>query len=109
MSCSSVVSSIVSYVNPKIRLIHYDEGTTMILRGRAKIMAVDLLFSPSYVICHQQCFSLVDEFPVLDPGDYLVAPHTYFIIHLDRLECGPPPLRYDRSPQLVRVIQPSVT
>ena len=77
----------------------------MILKGRAKIMAGELMSdSPAYVICHQQCFSLDDEFPILDIRDYLVAPHTYFFIHLDRLQCGPPPLRYDRSPQLVCII-----
>ncbi|KAL2941969.1 hypothetical protein RDABS01_030319 [Bienertia sinuspersici] len=47
---------------------------------------------PDCVVCHADSFILGRPIPVLAIHDHLVAGHTYFIIPLDRLPRGGPPL-----------------
>ncbi|XP_057515623.1 uncharacterized protein LOC130797154 [Amaranthus tricolor] len=88
MSCFKGISLMLSYANPRTKLISY-EGTTKIIKGRIKIKAGEIMFKyPDCVICHADSFYLGRPIPVLAIHDNLVAGRTYFILPLDRLPCG---------------------
>ncbi|CAO2837374.1 unnamed protein product [Amaranthus hypochondriacus] len=88
MSCFKGVSLMLSYANPRIKLISYD-GTTKTIKGRIKIKAGEVMFKyPDCVICHADSFFLGRPIPVLAIHDNLVAGRTYFVLPLDRLPCG---------------------
>ncbi|XP_021734222.1 uncharacterized protein DDB_G0286175-like [Chenopodium quinoa] len=92
ISCFRGASLLLLCTNPRIKLI-LCEGNTKVLKGRTKIKAGEIMFEfPDCVVCHADSFILGRPIPVLAIHDYLVAGRTYFVLPLDRLPRGGPPL-----------------